>query len=68
MNGRKRRLLVDTEGFVLTAVVHPANLQDRLGAKLVLGALGAAFPRLRYIWLTKAMKATRERWASGGET
>ncbi|HEX8982078.1 MAG TPA: hypothetical protein VF792_04865 [Ktedonobacterales bacterium] len=32
---------------LLKVVVHPANLHDRLGAKLILDALGDAFPRLR---------------------
>jgi putative transposase len=48
--GRKRRLLVDTQGLLLKVVLHPANLHDRLGAKLVLGALGSAFPRLHHVW------------------
>lgn len=34
--GRKRHILVDTLGLMLVAVVHPANIQDRDGAKLVL--------------------------------
>ena len=34
--GRKRHLLVDSQGLILTAVVHPANVQDRIGAKEVL--------------------------------
>lgn len=36
MVGRKRHLLVDTLGMILAVVVHPANIQDRDGAKLVL--------------------------------
>jgi putative transposase len=60
--GRKRHLLVNTEGFVLKVVVHPANLHDRFGAKLVLGALGTAFPRLRHIWQTRATPVC---WGSG---
>jgi putative transposase len=48
--GRKRHLLVDTLGLLLKGVVHPASLHDRLGAKLVLSALGASFPRLQLIW------------------
>lgn len=39
VNGRKRHLLVDTLGLLLKVVVHPANLQDRDGAKLVLADL-----------------------------
>jgi putative transposase len=36
VKGKKRHLLVDTLGLILTAVVHPADLQDRDGALLVL--------------------------------
>jgi putative transposase len=37
-------------GLVLLAVVHPANLQDRDGAKLVLEQVRNTFKRLRLIW------------------
>ena len=37
VKGRKRHLLVDTGGLLLRAVVHPANVADREGGKLVLG-------------------------------
>lgn len=37
-------------GLVLIAVVHPANIQDRDGAKFVLAHLQQAFSRLRLIW------------------
>ena len=50
MNGRKRHLVVDTLGPLLAAAVHPADLQDRDGAKLVLGKLVGRFPRLALIW------------------
>ena len=33
--GRKRHILVDTLGLLLGVVVHPANVQDRDGAKLL---------------------------------
>ena len=39
VNGRKRHLLVDTLGLLLNVVVHPANVQDRDGARLVLAGL-----------------------------
>jgi len=48
--GRKRHLLVDTLGLILAVVVHPANIQDRDGARLVLGKLEGAFELLRLIW------------------
>ena len=50
MNGRKRRVIVDTRGLTLEAAVHPANIQDRDGAKLVIEKLSGQFPRLNLIW------------------
>ena len=49
--GRKRHLLVDTLGLILAVVVHPANIQDRDGARLVLAKLTQAFGWLRLIWV-----------------
>ena len=49
--GRKRHLLVDTLGLILAVVVHPANLQDRDGARLVLAKLTTAFGWVRLIWV-----------------
>ena len=37
-------------GLVLMVVVHAANIQDRDGAKLLLGAITGLFPRLQLIW------------------
>ena len=51
--GRKRHILVDTQGFVLAVVVHAASIPDRSdreGGKLVLQALGTTFPRLQRVW------------------
>jgi putative transposase len=50
IKGRKRHIVVDTQGLLLKAVVHPANVQDRDGALLVLASLPRLFPRLRLIW------------------
>jgi putative transposase len=54
INGRKRHILVDTLGLLLNVVVHPANLQDRDGARLVLAGLQQRFPRLRHLWADQA--------------
>lgn len=43
-------------------MVHPSNLHDRLGAKLVLGALGTAFPRLQHIWADQGYAGTLRQW------
>lgn len=55
ISGRKRHLLVDTEGWVLRARVHEAGIADRDGIVLLLGQgelpVQAQFPRLRHLWL-----------------
>jgi putative transposase len=48
IKGRKRQIVVDTFGFLLRVVVHPANVQDRAGARLVLEQL-PPHPRLNEI-------------------
>ena len=50
MTGRKYHVVVDTLGLLLAVVVHPADIQDRDGAKLVLEHLRGRFPRLRLLW------------------
>ena len=51
MTGRKRHVVVDTLGFILTVVVHPAKLQDQVGLWLVLEQLAALpLPRLTRLW------------------
>jgi len=52
INGVKRHILVDTLGLLLAVVVHPANIQDRDGAKLVFAKaqLKGAWPRMRLVW------------------
>ena len=50
VTGRKRHLLVDTMGLILLVLVHPADVQDREGARSLLSALVGRFPRLQLIW------------------
>ncbi len=65
VSGRKRHLLVDTLGLLLKVVVHPANLHDRLGAKLVLAeTLGDDFPRLQHIWADQGYAGALRQWAA----
>jgi putative transposase len=53
IKGRKRHLLVDTQGFVLTVQVHPADGMDRDGVPLLRppAQTKAQFPRLTHGWL-----------------
>ena len=57
MSGRKRHRLVDTGGLVLKALVHAANVTDRVGGQQLLEAMGdraQTFPRLRHLWVDRA--------------
>jgi transposase len=51
VKGRKRHLLVDTEGLVLKAKVHSAKMMDYEGIKTLLKDADQAFPRLCHLWL-----------------
>lgn len=50
INGRKRHLAVDVEGFVLAVVVTAANVGGRMGAKLLLIKLLDICNRLKLVW------------------
>ena len=62
INGRKRHLLVDTQGLIIRALVHPAALADRDGAKLLLAPLKGQLPRLQHIWADSAYAGTCAEW------
>jgi putative transposase len=51
VTGRKRHLLVDTQGLVLKARVHSADVDERAGAKLLLKPLRNLFGRMKLIWV-----------------
>jgi putative transposase len=48
--------------LLLTVVVHPANVQDRDGAKLVLEAIRGRFARLKKIWADGGSAGTLVEW------
>ena len=50
VKGRKRHLLVDTEGFVFKAKVNSAKVMDYEGIKTLLHRADERFPRLRHLW------------------
>jgi transposase len=71
LKGRKRHLLVDTEGLVLKAKVHSAKVMDYEGIKTLLRKANEHFPRLCHLWLDAGYRgedkgkdwALRRRWA-----
>jgi len=50
VKGRKRHIVTDTCGLLVGAEVHPADVQDRDGAVLVIEAIHQLFPWLRHLF------------------
>jgi transposase len=46
IKGKKRHILVDTQGLLLHAIVHAADIQDRDGGVLLMSTLFGMFPSL----------------------
>lgn len=59
--GRKRHILVDTNGLVLAAKVHSAALPDRDGGMRLLGE-GQELPRLELLWADGAYTGGFREW------
>ncbi len=62
MRGRKRHLLVDTEGLVLKAKVHSAKILDRDGLRLLLESACSEIPRLSQLWLDAGYQGRGKDW------
>ena len=62
MKGRKRHILVDTEGLLLAVVVHPADIQARDGAFAVLAQAAAQTQRVTHLWADTAYRGAFARW------
>ena len=50
VNGRKRHIVVDTLGLLLSVTVHEANKQDRHAAKDIVVSLKAVFTRISVVF------------------
>ena len=64
VNGRKRHLVVDTQGLLLKAKVLPADLHDRPAAEPVLAGLRRQFPGVRLVWADTAYRGLAD-WLAG---
>jgi putative transposase len=62
VRGRKRHLLVDTEGFELKAKVHSAMVADQDGLRLLLESARSRILRLRHLWLDQGYEGRGKRW------
>jgi putative transposase len=63
VEGRKRHLLVDTEGLVLRVRVHSARVPDADGIRLLLEPVRGLFTRLSHLWVDAGYRGRGKRWA-----
>ena len=64
VRGRKRHLLVDTEGLVLKAKVHSAKVPDQDGLRRLLeSSPRAEVSHLKHLWLDAGYEGRGRRWA-----
>jgi putative transposase len=64
VRGRKRHLLVDTEGLVLKAKVHSAKISEQAGLKMLLeSARAGVLSHLKHLWLDAGYEGSGKRWA-----
>ncbi len=59
IKGRKRHLVVDTEGLPLMLHVHPADVQDSHGAVPLLIGLRERFPGLAHVFADRAYRGPK---------
>jgi putative transposase len=59
IKGRKRHIVTDTQGFVLAAQVHSANIQDPHGAVPLLRAVRQTFPELTHIFADRIYRGAQ---------
>jgi hypothetical protein len=62
VRGRKRHLLVGTEGLVLKAKVHSAKVPDQDGIRLLLASARSQIPRLSHLWLDTGYQGRGKDW------
>jgi len=63
VEGRKRHLLVDTEGLVLKVRVHSAKVPDQDGIRLLLDPVRDRLARLSHLWADAGHRGRGRRWA-----
>lgn len=61
--GRKRHILVDTQGLLIGATVHSAALADRDGGILLLEKTAPLFPTIQKLWTDSAYNGRFLSWS-----
>jgi putative transposase len=63
VRGRKRHILVDTEGLVVEARVQSAKVPDQDSIKRLLEPARSRLPRLSYLWVDAGYRGRGKEWA-----
>jgi putative transposase len=63
VRGRKRHILVDTNGLLLRVLVHAADITESEGAEWLLGQHAHHFPRLQIVRADQGYKGWLLEWA-----
>ncbi len=63
VRGRKRHILVDTEGLVVEARVHSAKVPDQDGIRRLLDPVRDRLPRPSYLWADAGYRGRGKEWA-----
>jgi putative transposase len=63
VEGRKRHLLVDTEGLLMKVRVHSAKVPDADGIRLLLEPMRGRLGRLLHLWVDAGYQGRGKRWA-----
>lgn len=64
VKGRKRHIIVDTLGMLLTVLVHSAGIQDTVGAKQVVQKLAMKHIKLKKLFVDGGYKEKFIDWAN----
>jgi len=64
VTGRKRHLVVNTVGNLLTVVAHAADTQDRTGAEPLLNETHDLCPTVSYAWADQSYRGDLVEWAA----
>lgn len=64
VDGRKRQLVVDTEGNLLAVTVHAANVADQTGVQPALTETHDVSPTVTYAWADQSYRGDLIEWAA----
>ena len=64
VKGRRRHLLVDTQGLVLAVLVLAANVSDPAGGRQLLETLQGRFSKLQHLFIDGGYKRSFQEWVA----